>query len=178
MTIGSKTIQGASSGGAFTTTTQVASSVANIVYTDLLAGSYELEWYGVRPATDGARLRGRISQDNGSTYKATGYDSNLIYARSSAGTGNFIDTEILMGWTTGNAGNEACAGSMKFSLLASEYTSFSGLGAYLDAAAACSQFDFGAFYDADTTTIDAIEFAFSSGNIAAGTFKLRYYGVN
>ena len=162
--------------------TNTPSAAASTAFTGLSSTyfAYKVVWSNLAPATDGAEFFFRTSTDGGSTYDAGA--SDYSYARwtvndaaGSAANADNADSEIELSDNHGSAANEIGFG---------ELTVFNPSGAVY------CHVQWNATWTADTgalahTTgggrrlaaadVDAIQFLFSSGNIASGTFKL--YGM-
>lgn len=161
---------------------QTASSSASIDFTDL-SSTYEryvVHFTTVVPATDGANLGVRTSTDNGSTFDsgASDYKTQLVYGFSTAGNGSAWTTSFAAIHSTlgvGSAANECISGTLEvFNPSAAAYTHMTTRWSLINAT--------GNYYGGmaamlrqQATAVDAIQFIFSTGNIASGTFTLYGY---
>jgi predicted ribosome-associated RNA-binding protein Tma20 len=165
--------------------TATASSSATIDFTDLSSTyvAYMVVLSAVLPATDNVNLLIRASTDNGSSFAITSYGW-VEYGFRSGGSGAF---------SSGNTSDIAipinAAGTRGLSNAAGEYGSF--VVTILNAGTSNRlQIINDGHYISDTgehvgvstrgeyfgaTSVDAIRFLMSSGNIASGTFTL--YGI-
>lgn len=165
-------------------TQAVASSSATIEFTGLTGGTsyvgYCIQFANVAPATDSAQLIIRTSTDNGSTYDSGASDYawaglQVNTAGTVSGTADTADNEIEIGSQHGNAANEDCSGLVylfnpgqsKYLTVHSHmmFTNTNGGNIYRQI--------YGKRLSA--ADVNAIQFRFSSGNIASGTFDL--YGL-
>jgi len=170
--------------------TQTASSSANISFTsgiDSTYKEYQVHFIDVHPATDNAEFTVNF-RDGGSDFDATktttyfrsfqnegGSDTGVAYNTSqdlAQGTGAAVLAEDI-----GNGNDESVSGV--FHLFDPSSTTF--VKHFISRAQSYN----GSNYSVDcyvggyanvTAAVDGVQFAFSSGNIDAGTFKL--YGVS
>lgn len=155
-----------------------ANNTASIIYTGLTNYSmYVLDWTNVVPVSNAAKLTMTVSDDNGSTYFSTGYQSGLV-GRSMVGLASLFDnatTSILL------TGNSSTSGGSSGSVLigpfnSSNSTSVSGKSLYTSSF--IGGLNVSGWLGASTgsnTGIDAIKLIFTTGNISTGTFNL--YGL-
>jgi hypothetical protein len=157
--------------------TQTASSSADITFTGLSSAYslYAVHLTAVVPASNNVFLYFRTSTDGGSSYDSGA--SDYSYDIHSSGTSASATTTrvVLHGNQTGNAANEM----------------FNGIVEIYNPSATTETFIGGRFTMKDNTgslrvgsvagvrnsaaDVDAIQFLFSTGNIASGTFKLYGY---
>jgi hypothetical protein len=163
-----------------------ASSSATLDFTSCFSSTYDeylVEVVHLLPATDAVNLKMTVSTDGGSTWQAgTGYNYAYSYI-------------LLNGSSTGNANGAAGA----FASLGNAISSTASRGGisssvrFYDPLSAAANKPFlydsveansgdsnmyryvGGGWWASTTAVNALRFAFSSGNIASGT--IRIYGV-
>lgn len=163
--------------------TQTASSSANISFTSSIDSTYRtyvIIGTHVVPATDGADLNLDLSTDGGSSYLSTNYQYHRSSYQSgvSTYTGAASTSAIILPMiaSVGSDTGEGCdftltlnnpSGTGQRQRLHSQnsYTDTSGNinGGQLDGG------------NTTTSAVDAVRFAFSSGNIESGVFKL--FGV-
>lgn len=163
--------------------TATASSSATISFTGLTSTyfSYKIIFQNVTPASDQVDFSLRTSANNGSSYDSGATDYNygryVILYSTQAVSGNASSgvAQIPLTFSQGNAANETTNGEliiinpsasnychMFFNL---QYTNYQP--AIYAAYEACSRLS--------AAAVNAIQFSFSSGNIATGIFKL--YGI-
>ncbi len=169
---------------------QTASASASISFTTGINSTYkEYQFYfiNVRPATDNANFSFNLSTDSGSNYnvaKTTTYivtfaneannDTVLAYdtAKDSAqdtGFANFVTNQ-------GNGADECFSGSMQlFNPASTTYVKhfITNTNGYLSSDYSVENFIAG--YGNTTSAINAIQFKYTSGNIADGTILM--YGI-
>jgi hypothetical protein len=162
----------------------VGSAVSSV---DITAGidstfdEYVLVLAGVLPATDDAQLWFRISQDNGSNYKAgsTDYRTNQFVNQNGTITSGSADSNALI--VSAAASNAAGDGGVNGEIRFFNPSSSTGkkwirsVTAHYRTANGTCEWQQGGRYQADNNAWNAIRIFFSTGNIAAGTFTL--YGV-
>lgn len=164
---------------------QTASASASLNFTTALTSthqSYMIVASDLRPATDGALFRLRVSTDGGSSYISTGSYTWHYFIFSGAGTAfssSTTDTSIRM---SGN-GQESTATEPPTTIVAyihnplgtSDKKTFEGTTTEYSAAGSYSKFLWHGYYNGATTAINAFQVIASSGNIASGT--VRVYGL-
>lgn len=169
--------QGSVGSGLVAITGLTASASATIEFTDIDStyDHYILDCINVRPATDVVELWLRLSDDNGSTFKAGASDYSFGVAGGAFTTTTQLRLSNISTSALGNAADEfynasvniwAPAGSGKTHLTATYGYTRSTDQAQVD--------HFMGKYNTAVAT-DAIQILMSSGNIAEGTFNL--YGV-
>ena len=161
---------------------QDASSSSTLNFTGLTGyTSYSVELCNVAPATNSVALVVRVSDDNGATYKAGGTDYSYAYLRSASGgssnQGSASASYIALIDAIRNSANQGVTGYMTLGRLSgTRLKQFSWIiGGYLADNAMWTANGSGAYAATDSTTINAIQFLTTSGNIASGT--IRVYGV-
>jgi len=153
--------------------TLTASSSASLVDTTSLTSNYSSYLILIQnlvPASSGVTLRLRFSSNGGSSYTATGYTTNNWVWNSSGNGENNVTTSVLLTgtsngqgtnsiglsgalWLTNPSNNPMVTGQTSYVAPGqAEATSIQG---YLSAAA-----------------INAIQFTYSSGNLASGIIKI------
>ena len=162
------------------------SSVASLNFTQFnnnLYRFYEFILIGVKPVTDSVALRMRFSTDGGSTYDsaASSYGFALLAYNSAVAATGRADTGLNLSQDNdvGNAAGENGVNGRGLLLNAPDATTF-------------TRFHFDGDYESPTGTTtgvslrgrraanqdtDAVQFFFSSGNIAVGS-RIRMYGFN
>lgn len=160
-----------------------ASNSASVVFAGGIDSTYDeyiFEISDVIPVTDGQDLYMTFSTDGGSSYLA----SNYAYAYAQVVAGNPVGqvangsmTQIKVTDTQDNAAG--CSASLQLRLYNPAGTSvwkkgFLSLTEFQDTASVMHMLT-GAFANKTTSAINAVKFAYSSGNISSGKFYL--YGV-
>ena len=181
------------SGGAMTLLeTQTASSSSTISFTSNIDDTYDeymFKFYDIHPATDDVEFRIKFSIDGGSNYNAT-VTSTVFYARhyeddSTAALGYHASMDEAQGTSgqqlsrsIGNGNDESFCGTVHlFSPSSTTFVKhFISRGHEYTSVNNEARDYFVSGYVNSTSAVDAIQFAMSSGNIDAGTFKL--YGVS
>lgn len=162
---------------------QTPSAVATCDFTTGIDSTYDEYLFtltDVLPATDGAGLRGRVSEDAGSNFKAGGSDYAYETANVTAGawavsSSNGADHARLSGGV-GSAAAKGISGEVR--LFAPSGTAnnkkMTSVTTAQDAAARGFNVS-GCVYVGTTNAVNGFRFLFSSGNITSGTIAL--YGV-
>jgi hypothetical protein len=179
------------SGGTLTLlSTQTASSSATISFTTGLDSTYDeyiFKYINVKPASNGANFSFNLSTDSGSNYNVTkttsmfraihaendsvgslGYTDNIDLAQSTA-------FQIIVDEVGGDS-DQCVSGTLTlFNPSSTTYVKhFIGVSnSIYDSDYAFNHYQAG--YGNTTSAINALQFKFSTGNIADGIFKL--YGV-
>lgn len=165
--------------------TGTASSSASIAFTGLTTtyNHYVVVISNLRPATDGARLIVRTSTDNGSTYTSSANTYTSVFDSSGAAT-TALDNQTGVYCLVDMDNTAGATGSMSVVIHqpanASVKTNIAGYAASLIDTTTPTMVQSGSAgimsgRRATAEANDAIQFIFSSGNIASGTFIL--YGV-
>ncbi len=166
--------------------TTVASGDATIDITGLTSDyyMYKFFWYGVQPSDDATIFFvASTSTDNGSTFDAGGSDyewanHEVSMATSPAHvvTGEEDNSAFAFhSVVSGNAANELSDFEITlFNPSATEYTKAVHSGLHISSTGVIRH-TMGANARVDTTTVNAIQFKFTIGNIDLGTLKV--YGV-
>jgi hypothetical protein len=171
--------------------TQTASSSANISFTTGLDSTYDeyiFKFINVRPATDNVTFQFNLSTDSGSNYNVTKTTTffNAYHAESDSPpqdvnyeTGSDLAQSTAFQHLTreqGNGADESLSGTMQiFNPSSTTYVK------HFISRINCYYYDnftlesYVAGYGNTTSAINAIQFKFTSGNIADGIFKM--YGV-
>jgi hypothetical protein len=164
--------------------TGTTSGSASIAFTSGIDSTYDcyiIEYDNLIPATNGVQFVVTVSADAGSSYLATAYkwarwavlDSAASGAEGSTNDGAFKPCGTV--GITNNSGR-GIAGQLKL-YNPSSSAIFKQMRAETDVFDGSNHYSFstgGAYYGAGTA-LNAIKFAFSSGNIASGNFRL--YGL-
>lgn len=174
--------------------TQTASSSANIAFTSpgftSTYDEYMFKFYNVQPATDGTDLTFQVSQDGGSTYgrnmvsattvgyiNEAGTSHNLYYETTTdlptGGSGAGQTNYQMIATNTGNDADQACNGTLIITVPSKTDRFKPWWSNMLNAENANHMQELifsGIVYQ--TAAINAIDFKFSSGNIATGTIKM------
>jgi hypothetical protein len=164
-------------------TVNITSSTASAEFTsgiDSTYDSYVIKMQDLHPVSDNVSLSMTISTNGGSSYVTSSY----VYAhRGALKNGNELTaydesaSDIRpFNNSFGNANAENGIGEVVINKPSSSaaYTTFYGQSVNVNASGDVGQSVFGALYPA-TTAVDAVKFAFTSGNIERGRFTL--YGV-
>jgi hypothetical protein len=164
----------------------VSSSVSSAASLDIVLTGYTayrgLIFYlgGFVPATDGALLGVRFSTDGGSSYDASGYNYAYTYVIDDSATANAAvsgsTTEIQISQGVGNASTHGYSGHVTLLKQTSTalWSRIIHQGYQIDASSRGRCIQGGGAKEAAQDT-DAIQFLFSSGNIASGDYAV--YGI-
>ena len=148
------------------------------------------KFYNVQPATDGTDLTFQVSQDGGSTYgrnmvsattvgyiNEAGTSHNLYYETTTdlptGGSGAGQTNYQMIATNTGNDADQACNGTLIITVPSKTDRFKPWWSNMLNAENANHMQELifsGIVYQ--TAAINAIDFKFSSGNIATGTIKM------
>ncbi len=163
---------------------QTASTSASIIFDNTFITStfnnYFISLDGVVPVTNGARLEMDISIDNGSTWLSSGFVSVSKTLATGVGTlNNTVNFVISQGVGDNGIVNTALLGYTGevnlYNLTSGGTPRINGTGFYVRVLSTDSVIStFGGVGPA-TTTVNAIRFILSSGNISTGEINL--YGV-
>lgn len=160
---------------------QTASNSASIAFTSLITGTYntyKVVYYGIYPVTDATALNLDISTDNGMTYLNTnflsGYLSNPYNSTTFANVNSTVTMPLVSGVTNSTSNSSICGYAELYNFPAAVDPCVIAQSSYFASGGTLSEAIFTGTNTA-STTINAIRFSFSSGNIASGTFVL--YGV-
>jgi hypothetical protein len=165
---------------------QTASNSAQIDFTQFSSSYllYIIKYYGVVPASDAVDLWLRTSTNGGASYDTGGSDyRHARYAvfdsgagtASSGAAGTNGDSKIVIANALGNATGESLNGETTLvGLSNSLYKSIESRAWFLNSTPA-SVASYGNGVRVTTSTVNAVRFLMSSGNISAGVFKL--FGV-
>jgi hypothetical protein len=162
-----------------------ASSSTSLDFTNCISSTYdtyEIHLVGVVPASGGVTLDVRYSTNGGSSYDSTAiYDENewrFANGVGSGGGGSSGGTSIPLGRsdTLSASTNYGLHGKLTLHVLnnASKYPTLFGALSFFSNGSALTEHVTNAVYKS-TTSINAIRFLMSSGNIASGT--IRCYGL-
>jgi len=178
------------SGGTLTLlSTQTASASATISFTTGLDSTYDeyiFKFINVRPATDDVFFQFNMSTDAGSNYNVTKTSAffRTFHEESDAQASLDYSTSLDLAQSTGfqtissgvgNVSDEHASGTLTlFSPSSTTYVKHF-ISSSEKTSGGFSANDFCGGYGNTTSAVNAIQFKFSSGNIADGVFKL--YGV-
>ena len=165
-------------------TTDVTSATATVTFDSSLItdtyGKYILEYEGLKPVDDGVYFRSRYSTDNGNSFLTGTFNYGYHYSRLASGsTGGNAATPSDYASTSygmGNDANHQAAGTYRISGMR-DSNSYLAIEHH-NIIEQSNDSDFvnqEAYYFENVSVINFIEWSFSSGNIADGTFKL--YGL-
>jgi hypothetical protein len=180
----------ASGGTLILLSTQTASSSATISFTTGLDSTYDeyiIKYINVRPATDAVDFQFNMSTDSGSNYNVTKTSTNFIAYHFEDDSGAVLaynpsyDLAQGTGFQTlgdqvGNGADENISGTLTiYNPSSTTYVKhFINTGnEYQYSNISINEFSAG--YGNTTSAVNALQFKFTSGNIADGIFKL--YGV-
>lgn len=157
----------------------IASSSATVSF--ILTGytSYMITVENLQPATDNTDLQVRVSTNGGSSYASGATDyvyqqlAGIGILPTSGSSGGAAQIVAAASWS--NAANEKGGGEIRILGPANtSYTNILGQFVYIDQTPQIRFANVGGQYSF-TTAVNAIQFFFSSGNVATGTFRL--YGI-
>jgi len=164
--------------------TKTASASASLEFTSVIGTNWNTYYVSIRnliPATDAVSLNVTFSTDNGSTYLATNY----LYAYLNQLTSGTLTAEGSNSTTAAQIAKNVSNGSSN-GLCADIYfynIKSASVPCYFKGRLTHYQTDGTGNYNipcsgsnTSTTGVNALKFAFSSGNITSGTIYL--YGVN
>lgn len=165
-------------------TTNITSSTALITFDNTLISDtynkYILEYEGLKPVTDNVYIRSRYSTDNGSSFLTGtfnyGYQYSALGSASSGGSGGTHSNYARNDYGTGNDANYPFAGTFHINGMRDS-------GSYLSIRHEWIMKNQGnltyvsqeGWVLENASVINFMEWSFSSGNIADGTFTL--YGL-
>jgi hypothetical protein len=171
------------SSGLILLSTADASNDSSIDFTgiDDTYDEYELRILNAIPATDNTTAQLLYSNDNGSTFEATGYDWNLgsIVGAGITVSNTVNDTVIeLTPGDVGSTANETGFSAVIRIIRPSDatYTQVNWRGGYTISPSSYPRAVYGAAQRDVAEAVDAIRFNFAAGNVESGKFAL--YGVN
>ena len=165
-------------------TTDVTSDTATVTFdSSLITDNYDkyiVSFQGLKPATDSVYIRSRYSTDNGSTFETGTFNYGYHYSRlGTAETGGNGTTKSNYAESAFGAGNDAAAAYNGIFYIdglrdSSTYLTIE-LSAILRQANDSQYVKQEGWSLSNSVVYNYIEFSFSSGNIAGGTFTL--YGM-
>lgn len=168
---------GASSPMVYLTTLTATSATPYLWYTGISSTykTYQFNFNNITPASNAVSFFSRFSTNNGTSYIATGYtnvsaDTNGIYLQDNTAAIGAVPLSNSAG-TPGYSGiaylhNPSTTQSNKM---------LSGNNGILNGSSAVSEGAFLGYYGASIVAVNAIQFLFTSGNIATGTIDV--YGI-
>ena len=160
--------QAAGSGDYVLLKTDSPSSAASVIYDNTYITTNYKTYVVIFNDVDSTGLELFVSDDNGATYKTTGYTSgffSLAYNNTSVGNNN----STTAGLVTNSGVTNFSANMMIYNLQSAQRTCWSGMGWCLNS------FWMTIAGENSTTNINNIKFQPNSGNITNGSFKL--YGL-
>lgn len=150
--------------------TQSAATSATIDFTGLTAPNLFIIIYNAQPVTTTQQLQMQVSNDNGGTWKATGYTCGLNYTQYNSTTiTNFNATTYAPITNTMPNNKNATAQFYLSNINVGSNCIISGRSSWSDSTAATNVFA-SVMGDCGATGINAIRFKYASGNINVGTF--------
>ena len=175
---------GSAGGLVLLNTTDVTSATATVTFDSSLItdayGKYIVEYEGLKPVSDGVYFRSRYSTDNGNSFLTGTFNYGYHYSRLASGsTGGNAATPsdyAVTSYGMGNDANHQAAGTYRISGMR-DSNSYLAIEHH-NIIEQSNDSDFvnqEAYYFENASVINFIEWSFSSGNIADGTFKL--YGL-
>ena len=175
---------GSAGGLVLLNTTDVTSATATVTFDNTVItdtyGKYIIEYEGAKPVTDSVYIRSRYSTDNGSSFLTGtfqyGYHHAQLGSGSHGGSGTTKSNYAENSFGVGNDANHVLTGNYRISHMRDSSTHLSIEHNYIIKQANNNRYAVKEGYILeDTSIINYIEFSFSSGNIADGTFSL--YGL-
>lgn len=165
-------------------TTDITSSTANFSFNNTLItdtyDKYMIAYTGVKPVTDTVKFRSRVSADNGSSFVTGSYEYGYHFTKcggasvenSGSGKSNYAESEFSLGNDAGYPYNgimyfEGIRDTSTYLTIKNDYV----IRDYANIRGLVRE----AWVLDVTSAYNFIEFSFSSGNIADGTFTL--YGL-
>ena len=180
-----------STGGMVLISSQTASASATISFTtgiDSTYKEYQFWFVNIRPATDRVSFSFNLSTDSGSNYNVTKTTSVFRAYNDEAGTSGTLgyhnidlaqDTAFqrLTSDQDNDSRSSACGTISLFNPASTTYVKhfISNFSTRYDDGAIYQMNDFTAGYGNTTSAVNAVQFKFTSGNIADGTILL--YGI-
>ena len=162
--------------------TKTASSSATISFTDMVSKgafpAYALVLQNVVPATNNTSFSAQVSSNGGSSYLNSGY-ATVSSSQSTLGISATTSTTswLLVQADVANTAALGLSGTVYMYNVNSGVTpSFNGTLAYSSVSAGHTDTATTGGFGPATTTVNAIQLLFSSGNISTGTFSL--FGIN
>ena len=165
-------------------TTNITSNTPLVTFDSALItdnySKYFIEYEGAKPVNDSVYIRSRYSTDNGGSFLTGtfqyGYHQAQLGSGSHGGSGTTKSNYAENSFSVGNDANYVLTGNYRISHMRDASTHLSIEHNYIIKQANNNRYAVKEGYILeDTSVINYIEFSFSSGNIADGTFTL--YGV-
>ena len=182
---GSLTASGAS-GGLVLLEQHTASASATLDFTSSISTTYDdyqIDLINVIPATNAANLLMKVSTDGGSTWSASTYNWSYIYLKLTAGTNGNVsgafDSSFHIAdanWSTTSGGGVSGRIHLPNPLNSSAVKVILHEVVQFNSGDSTGYRYTGGGYWATSTAVNAVQFLFSSGNIASGT--IRCYGLS
>ena len=151
---------------------------------------YKFEFINIHPATDNVNFTFNMSTDNGSSYSVTKTTTafTAYHAQTDAFYGLNYETGFDLAqstafqptaWAVGNDNDQSVSGSMSlFNPSSSVFVKHFMSTMSNDTEGVSYYENFTAGYGNTTSSVNAIQFKYSSGNIDAGQIKLYGLGAN
>ena len=179
---------GSAGGLVLLNTTDVTSDTATVTFDNTLITDtysiYILEYEGLKPATDSVDIRSRYSSDNGSSFITGtfnyGYHYSQLGGAGTSGTGNTKSNYAVNDYTAGGASTAAAnycyAGTFHINGMRDSASFLSIRHEYImKNASNLTYVSQEGWTLENASVINFMEWSFSSGNIADGTFS--FYGL-
>ncbi len=174
------TVTGGGGGGNYSFISQgMASNSASIVFTGLDNSyvAYKIWLTGLVAGTNNATLQLRCSTDNGSTYDsgalyAYGWNDVNMATGTSASTGSASATKIFL--FSGMSSTSTTPQNFDVTLFSPDTGIFAA--SYEGVGYSGNWYSYAGGGTYSVSTVNAVQFSMTSGNIASGTFTL--YGIN
>jgi hypothetical protein len=166
---------------------QTASNSASISFTtglDSTYKEYQFWFINIRSATDSTEFSFNMSTDSGSNYNVTKTSTHFLSYHNEADTDAGVAYETagdlaqstsdqIIGFNVGNGADECYSGTLQlFNPSSTTYVKHFISNSNSYEASNLSSNSFTAGYGNTTSAINAVQFKFSSGNIADGTILL------
>ena len=165
-------------------TTDITSATATLSFDNTLItdtyDKYILSYQGLKCVTDAVYFRARFSTDNGSSFEtgtfSYGYHYTTLGSASSVGSGSTKSNYTLTDYAMGNDANYPYNGTFHIDALRDSSTYLTIRHEFIMRNSANNQYVSQEGWTLSNAVVyNYIEFSFSSGNIADGTFTL--YGL-
>lgn len=167
-----------SSGGWNLLSSQSASASSSLSFNSVITSTYTnyiLIFANVIPATAGAILNLTISNDNGSTYVTTNYQSGISSLPYNSATVSNINSTSTIYLSAAIAGTVGCSGQAFLTVVGGSPLTLTGdTTYYANTTNVISSANLNATNT--STTMSAFKVLMSSGNITSGTFSL--FGIS
>lgn len=161
---------------------KIAAAVASVDFTQYITGEFDkyvVDMVDIIPATDGANLLARVSEDFGVTFKSGatdyGYANNVCTdAGANAPTGSTGANAIVVAFSLSNVGGRAFCGEFKLFNPAgtAKNKRTQSDASYVSSTPNLLRLTGAGTFSLDTNAINGLRFLMSAGNITSGTFSL------